>query len=203
MAIRSSVRTRRDRWSDWAVICLVVTALLLGWAAMTWEVGQTETFTDEDTGLTLQYPQDWLLRLDAGMLFQALDPESGEFKTRYQVRDWPIQVTDSTTPTLTMVLNNASLSRAQETTAYRLFEIVERLEIGGQPAMESSYAYVVEGSDLFVQKMPVVVQGRDVAVAAGDQAYVFSLVAARENFEGAGPAFDRFVQESVKGSALR
>jgi hypothetical protein len=170
---------------------------------MTWAVGQTETFTDEGTGLSLQYPQDWLLKPDAGMLFQALDPESGEFKTRYQVRDWPIQVTTPITPTLTMVLNNASLSQAQETTAYRLFEIFERLEVGGQPAMESSYAYVVEGSDLFVQQMPVVVQGRDVVVAGGDRAYVFSLVAARESFEDAGPAFDRFVQEAVKGSVLR
>lgn len=198
-----SVRSRRDRWSDWAVILLVVVALGLGWVAMTWALGQTEVFTDDDTGLSLQYPQGWLLKPEDGLLFQALDPDSGEFKTRYQVRAFPIQDTTPLTPTLTMVLNNASLNRARASTAYRLFEVAERQEIEGLPAVESTYAYVVEGSDLFVQQMPTVVQGRDVAVAWGDRAYVFSLVAPRDSVDTAERAFEKFVEAAVKVSALR
>ncbi len=168
---------------------------------MTWALGQTGTFSDEDRGLTLHYPKGWLLKPDAGMVFQALDPGAGEFKTRYQVREWPIQETTAITPTLATVLSNASLTRAQETTAYRLFEVVAGPEIDGRLAMESSYVYVVGGSDLFVQQMPAVVQGRDVAFAWDGRAYVFSLVAARESFEAAQPAFDKFLQRAVKDSA--
>lgn len=201
MTRKPSARTRSDRWSDWAVVGLVVAALCLGWVAMTWALGQTQTFTEGETGLTLQYPAGWLLKPEAGTVFQALDPEAGDFKTRYQVREWPIVETTPITPTLVTVLNNASLSRAQETTAYRLFGIEAGPEIDGWSAMESSYAYVASGSDLFVQQMPVVVQGQDVAVSWGGRAYVFSLVAAKDSFEAVQPAFDRFVLSAVKGSA--
>jgi hypothetical protein len=178
-------------------------ALVLAWLVMMWAAGQTDAFTDEDTGLTVRYPQGWLQKADSGMVFQAVDPESGEFKTRYQVRDWPIQETDPITPTLAVVLSNASLSRAQQATAYRLLEIFEGPGVEGLPTMEVSYAYVVEGSDLFVQQMPLVVQGRDVAVAWDGRAHVFTLLAAQDSFEDAGPAFERFLRSAVKDSVVR
>ncbi len=203
MTTGSAFRTRRDKWSDWAVVLLVAVALVLGWATMSWASSQTETFTDEGSQLTLQYPLGWLLKPDDAMVFQAVDPGSGDFKTRYQVREWPIQETSPLTPTLAVVLNNASLSRAQKATAYRLFEILEGPEIEGLATMEASYAYVIEGSDLFVQQMPVVVQGRDVAVAWGGRAHVFTLLAAQESFEDGVPPFDRFLRAAVKDSVPR
>ena len=194
MTAKTPARTRRDRWADWAVVGILAIALLLGWAVKTYAESQTNAFTDDEARLTVQYPKNWLLRADEKLAFQALDPDSGEFKTTYQVRSWPIDATASVTPTLAAVLNDASLARAPGTTAFRTFDIEEGEEIDGQPTMESTYVYVVESSDLFTQHMPVVVMGLDIAMARGNQAFVFSLLASKDDFEDAEAAFRRFVK---------
>jgi len=196
MAAKSSARTRRDRWADWAVVGVLLAALLLGWGVQTLAIGRCDTYSDVEAGLTVRYPQSWLLKADENLAFQAVNPASGDFGTTYRVRAWPIQAAADVTPTLALALNNASLSRAREGTAYRLFDIVEGKEIDGQPSMEATYVYVHEGSDLFVQRMPVVVQGLDIAVARGDKAFVFSLLAATDEYEDAERAFRQFVKSA-------
>lgn len=196
MAAKRPARTRRDRWADWAVIGVLVVALLLGWGVKSIAEGQRNVYTDADTGLTVRYSKNWFLKADDKLAFQAIDPGSGGFKTTYQVRVWPVDVTGEVTPTLTMVLNNASLNRAPKSTAYRLFDIEEGQEIGGMPTMEATYVYVAESGDMFVQRMPVVVMGLDIAVPVGDQAYVFTLLAAQDNFEDADKEFRKFVESA-------
>lgn len=191
---KSEARTRRDRWADWFAVGVVAVAVLVGWGLMLWVGAQTETFADEGLGVTVQYPRDWLMKESDNLVLQVMDPDSGLFKTQYQVRAWPIDATASLTPTLTVVLNNASLSRAQKATAYRLFDIVQGKDIGDGPSMESSYAYVAESGDLFSERMPVVVQGKDVAIARGEFAYVFTLLAPGEAFAGAEAQFLRFIE---------
>jgi hypothetical protein len=143
--------------------------------------------------LTVRYPQGWLLKPGEGLAFRALDPVAGDFKTTFEVRAGPIDATGPTTPTLAVVLGNAALDRAQQGTAFRLFEVAEGKPVGGQPSMEASYVYVVKGGDLFTQQMPAVVQGLDVAVARGAQAYVFSLLASPDAFDDAEKLFREFV----------
>jgi len=196
MAAKKPVRTRRDRWADWAVIGVLLVALLLGWAVKAVAEGQRDTYTDTENKLTVRYPRGWLVKTDEDMAFQVVDPSSGDFKTTYQVRVWPIDTTGEMTPTLTMVLNNSSLDRAQEGLAYRLFDTLQGEDKDDQPTMETTYVYVKPGSDLFMQQMPVVVQGLDIAVARGDKAYVFSLLASQAEFEGAEAAFRRFVKSA-------
>lgn len=184
---------RSDRWADWAVIVTLVVALLLGAAVMTLAQGQHSQYTSAEAGLTVSYPQNWLLKSADDLAFQAVDPESSDFKTAYQVRVTPIVANTPTTSTLTLALSNLSLTRAQQEIAYRQLEINEGPAIGGQPAREATYVYVVKGNDLFVQRMPAIVQGLDIAVARGGRAYIFSLLAAKDTFPGAETAFRRFV----------
>lgn len=184
---------RRDRWADWAVIGVLVVALLLGAAVMALAQGQASAYTNPDAGLAVSYPQGWLLRPAEGLAFQAVDPQAGEFKTTYQVQVAPIVAGEPTTSTLTLLLNNLSLSRAQQQTAYRLFDIAEGRPLAGRPSMEASYAYVVKGGDLFSQRLPVVVLGLDIAVLQGDRAVIFSLLAGKDAFAAAERDFRRFV----------
>jgi hypothetical protein len=172
----------------------VALALLLGWGVKVWAEGQKAASTNAAAGLTVYYPKGWLLREGADLAFAAVDPTSGEFPTTYQVHVVPIAAAGQVTPTLSLLLNNASLDRAQEGAAYRLYDLVQGEDIGGQPAMEANYAYVAESSDLFTQRLPVVVEGLDVAIARGDQAYLFSLLAAKESFQAAVPRFREFVR---------
>ncbi|MGD2206594.1 MAG: hypothetical protein PVH17_07435 [Anaerolineae bacterium] len=196
MAKQASVRTRRDRWADWAVVGVLIVALLLGWAVMALAEGQRDTYTNTDAGLTVRYPEDWLHKAGENLAFRVVDPTSGDFKTTYEVRVRPIEATGATTSTLTVVLNDVSLARATKVSAYRLFETVEGREIDDHASMEARYVYVSEGGDLFLERMPVVVLGLDIAVARGDQAYVFTLLAAQDAFDKAEPAFRRFVKSA-------
>ena len=193
MATKATTRTRQDRWADWAVIGVLIVALLLGWALMLVVQGQRATFADADTGLTLRYPKGWMQKSDDRLLFQAADPSSSEFKTTYQVRVQPIDASGSVTSTLAAALNRASLARAQEGTAYRMLDLKEGKAVNRRPTMEATYVYVVDSVDFFSQQLPVVVMGLDIAVAEGDQAYLFSLLASKDSFPEAERAFRRFV----------
>ncbi|MBN1658728.1 MAG: hypothetical protein JXA93_10020 [Anaerolineae bacterium] len=201
-------RNRRDRWADWAVLGVLALALLLGGVVMALAQGQRETVSNAEAGLTVRYPRGWLLKAGpAGDLaFQAVDPASGAFKTTLQVRVVPILqgaesagASGAVTPTLALVLNNLSLSRAQQATAYRHLDMIESAPVGGLPAMEAHYVYVHEGGDLFARQMPVVVQGLDVVTARGDRAYVFSLLAAEDVFAAAEKEFRRFIASASLG----
>ena len=122
-----------------------------------------------------------------------MDPNAGEFKTTYQVQTVPIVAGEPVTSTLAAALNNLSIGRAQGQTAYRLFDLVEGQPMGGQPTMEATYAYVLASNDLFSQRMPVVVQGLDIAANKDDQAVIFSLLASKDAFAAAEQDFRRFV----------
>lgn len=189
-------QNRKDRWADWAVIGVLVLALLLGTAVMAVAEGQTVEAANAEAGLTVQYPKGWLLKPAESLAFQAVDPVAGDFKTTYQVQLMPVGASEATTPTLTLALNNLSLSRAQRETAHRLFEVTEGQAFDGQPSMEASYAYVLKGTDLFAQRMPVVVQGLDVAVAQEDRIAVFTLLASQDAFASAEKDFRRFVESA-------
>jgi len=149
------------------VIGVLVVALLLGGGAMVLAQGQSETATNAEAGLTVRYPQGWLLKTgqDESLAFQAVDPASGVFKTTLEVRVVPISpdaaaidATGSTTSILALVLGNLSLSRAQQTTAYRQLEMKEGANIGRQPSMEAAYVYVHAEADrqgAFVLPLPL------------------------------------------------
>jgi hypothetical protein len=192
----AAVRTRRDRWADWAVVGVVVVALLLGWVIKALAEGMTDTYTDTEHSLTLRYPEDWLLQGDDQVAFRAVDPGVADFRTTYEVQVFPVGTQPPTTATLSLALNNVSLARAQETTAFRQFEVVKGRELDGRPTMESTYVFVQKGSDLFFQKMPIVVMGLDIAVAEGDQVYVFSLLARQDLYAAAEKDFRRFVRSA-------
>jgi hypothetical protein len=191
-----SARTRRDRWADWAVIGCLVLALLLGWAVMALAQGRRNTYANSEAGFTVRYPADWLQRDTEGSALRVVDPASGSYKTTFEIRTAMLDQTQDPASALALVLNNASLSRAQKTSAYRLFDIVEGQEIDGWPSMEATYVFVHEPSDIFVQQMPVVILGLDIAVAGPEQAYVFTLLAAQENFDQAEAMFRKFVKSA-------
>lgn len=194
-----SLRARRDRWSDWAVIAVLVIALLLGWAVMVAALGQRTTLVYPEVGLTVDYPRDWLIQSGQGVVFRAVDSQSGAWPTAYEVRLMPVEAGAPLTPALTMALNNASLTRAQQSTAYQLLDLVPGKEIDGQPTMEASYALVAQADDQYLQRMPAVMLGLDVALVREGQAVIFSLVAPENTFEGAERAFRAFVRSAEIG----
>ena len=188
-----STRTRRDRFSEWAVIVLVLVSLLLGLALRAVVEGQSTRFA-VTTGVTVRYPEGWL-RKDAqeGVLLQVRDPEAESFHTRYEVRAYPISAGTPMTTTLSTVLTNRSLTQAQGATAYRVLDVYPGDTLRDMPTMEQTYAYVAENYDPFAERLPVVVTGLDIALTRGDQALVFTLLAEQDKFRDAEKQFRRFL----------
>ena len=193
----STTHPRTDQLADWAVIVTLAAALVLGTAVMALAQGQRSTYSSPEAGLTVQYPQDWLLRPAEGLIFQAVAPESGGFKTTYQVRTLPVAATDATTATLSLALNNLALTRGQRETTFRLLETNEAAPVHEVPAAEATFVYVAKPADLFAQRLPAVIRGLDLALAHGDRAYVFTLLAEDDAYETAEARFRRFVESAA------
>jgi hypothetical protein len=195
MTLQGTARTRRDRWADWAVVGVVVVALLLGWAVKAWAEGSTEQFSDAETALTLNYPTGWLAGSDEDFLFRARDPQSGLFKTTYRVA---AQALDPARPlSLVDAVNMTSVSRARKLTAFRLLDIEPVGPEAESPrAIWSRYAYVEEKPDPFRETLPVVVLGLDYTGVKDDHLFTLTLLASEANFEEAEAAFKAFVRDA-------
>ncbi|HSJ52898.1 MAG TPA: hypothetical protein VLC52_04055, partial [Anaerolineae bacterium] len=66
----------------------------------------------------------------------------------------------------------------------------------GQPSVEATYVYVAQSQDPFLQQLPAVMLGLDVAVVKGGQVAVLSLVAPEESFATARRSFRKFVDSA-------
>jgi hypothetical protein len=171
----------------------VLVSLLLGLGLRAVVEGQSTRFA-VTTGVTVRYPEGWLRRdAQAGVLLQVRDPEAESFHTRYEVRAYPISAGTAISATLGTVLTNRSLTQAQDATAYRVLEVRPGDDLKGMPTMEQIYAYVAENYDPFAERLPVVVSGLDIALARGDQALVFTLLAEQDQFREAETQFRRFL----------
>jgi hypothetical protein len=198
MTVASTLRTRRDRWADWLVIGVVAGALLLGWAVKVWAVGGTDSFTHPEVGLTLSYPSGWLMGSAEDYVFKVRDPNSGPFKTTYQV------MADRLDPahplSLVDAVNATSVSRARKLTAFRLLDIETVGEEGQSPsAIWSRYVYVEEKPDPFRESLPAVVLGLDYTAVGGEYLYTFTLLASEANFCQAEKGFRAFIQDAGFG----
>ncbi len=209
MMVASTVRTRRDRWADWLVIGIVAVALLLGWAVKAWAVGGRESFTDSETGLILNYPAGWLISSAEDYVFRARDPNSGPFKTTYQV------TADKLDPACPMSLmdaiNATSVNRARKLTSFRLLDI-EPVDEGGQAlladidtadeepeaprAIWSRYVYVEENPDPFRESLPAVVLGLDYTAVKGEYLCTFTLLSGEADFGAAEKDFKAFIRDA-------
>jgi len=198
MTLVTNVRTRRDRLADWLVIGVVAVALLLGWGVKTWAVAGTESFTRPEAGLTLNYPSGWLMGSAEDYAFKVRDPNSGPFKTTYQVMADEL---DPARPvSLVDAVNASSLSRARKLTAFRLLDIETVGEEDQSPsAIWSRYVYVEEKPDPFRESLPAVVLGLDYTAVKGEYLYTFTLVASEANFDEAEEGFRAFVGDAGFG----
>jgi hypothetical protein len=198
MTVATTVRTRRDRLADWLVIGVVAVALALGWGVKTWTEASTERFTPPEIDLTLNYPSGWLMSSAEEYVFKVRDPNSGPFKTTYQV------MADRLDPAHPMSLvdavNATSLSRARKLTAFRLLDVETVGEEDQLPnAVWSRYVYVEEKPDPFRESLPVVVLGLDYTAVKGERLYTFTLLASEADFDEAEEDFRAFVNDAGFG----
>ena len=125
----AQVTHRRDRWADWAVIALVVVALLLGLLLREMVLFRTAPFTLADAGISVRCPAAWVRETGEDPLLRVRDPLGGEFDTVLELRSRPLSIEAEST----LVLDALALERAGQVAAYQTLS-TDQVLVGGEAA---------------------------------------------------------------------
>ena len=170
---------RRDRWSSWLVVAVVIVALILGWVVKTAAEGRTVPFAGE--GLRATYPAGWVrVEVQAPVLLQVGDRWAQPFRSTLSVERRPLSP-GSDNP-LGLIQQMVSLERGRSLSAFRTLRGEQSVAVRGEPGVRVTFAYVATNPNPFAETLPVVMRGEDVIFLVGDSAYVVSLTTAAENY---------------------
>lgn len=180
---------RRDRWADWAVIVLVAVALFLGLALREAVRSRTVPFAFPEAPVSGRCPANWVRETGDDPLLRARDPLGGEFRTTIELRSRPLAA--GAEPAI--VLDALALERAGQVAAYRMLS-TDQVLLGGQNATSRTFTYVHVDSDPYVDRLPVVVRGMDLALCEGNRVVVVTLLADADRFDANYRYLRRFIQ---------
>jgi hypothetical protein len=174
-----STVTRRDRYADWAVVAVVAIALVLGLVLREVTLSRTTPFDLEEAGVAGRCPAAWVRETGDDPLLRASDPRGGAFDPTLEVRSRPLAA--DADPIL--VLDALTLERAGRTDAYETLDTSQVLA-GSEAATSRAFAYVYVDRNPYVDRLPVVVQGQDVALRDGTgRVVIVTLLAGAEDFD--------------------
>jgi hypothetical protein len=192
---------RRDRWAEWAVVALVAVALLLGLALREAVRSRTVPFAFPEARVSGRCPANWVRETGDDPLLRARDPLGGEFRTTIELRSRPLAA--GAEPAI--VLDALALERAGQVAAYRMLS-TDQVLLGGQNAthrtlatrrtlaIRRTFTCVHVDSDPYVDRLPVVVRGVDLALREGDRVVVVTLLADADRFDANYRYLRRFIQ---------
>ena len=186
---------RRDRWADWAVFALVAVALSLGWALREAVLFRTIPFTVAEVGISGRCPATWMRETGDDPLMRVRDPLGGEFDTVLELRSRPLAAEAEPT----MVLDALALERAGQVTAYRTLS-TDQVLVGGETATRRTFTYVYVDRNPYVNRLPVVVRGTDLALRDGGRIIVVTLLAGVDDFEAHHRYFRALVESLQRHS---
>jgi len=180
----------RRSW-DYIVILLVIVCLLAGWVVKSRVEGRTASFSEPESGISFDYPANWLGLPEKGAIVAMTDPLSpGEPDATLVVKALPRSVTRDM---MTLGIQVSS-GRADTLTLYRM-ESMRPVSLNGAPGIRIDYAYATDpaGVSSGAAATPRVVRAADVVVTKGDRAYVFTFSAEADAYNAIRPAFEKVV----------
>lgn len=180
--------TRADRFASVLVIALTVVAILAGLALRQRSLNQTWQYTSREAGIEAEYPTGWLTDEQGNYVVRIRDPKSRPFKTQYIISVMPYGSQSS----VRNVLDGLTIQRANDLSAYRVLNI-ETVSVGGIERTEMDFAFVDADPNPFIQRLPVVVQARDIVIIDGDRAIIVTFMSEQARFNDNLQGFERFL----------
>jgi hypothetical protein len=170
---------RRDRWADWAVVALVAIALILGLVLREFILSRTEPFSDASAGVSGRCPAAWVRETGDDPLLRVSDPRGGEFDATLEVRSRPLAAEAG--PIL--VLDALAFERADQVDNYQALS-TDQVLIEGEVVTRRTFTYVQVDRNPYTNRLPVVVQGADLALRDEDgRVIVVTLLASVDDFD--------------------
>ncbi len=170
----------RDRYADWLVLGLVLIGLALGWFLRASVLSRTTEFRDPNTGISVRYPAGWRRSSDTTLLLRVRDPMGGAFPTTLELRVRSL----APEADLRLALEGLALERSRTAIAYKPLR-TDLVEVQGQVATRRTFTFVYTGDNPYVEQLPVVVVGADVALRLdGERVVIATLLAEADRFDG-------------------
>ncbi|MGC9356659.1 MAG: hypothetical protein ACP5GX_02275 [Anaerolineae bacterium] len=188
MTVMAKVQ-RRDRWADWAVILFVVVALVIGLVLRSSVLYRTTPFTLSESGISGEAPTGWVSREGDATLLRLRNPVGRTFDTRLEVRSQPLA--DEAAPGL--ALDAIALERANDVTAYQTLN-TDAVLVDGKATPRRVFTYVETNPNPYLDNLPVVVRGTDIALRDEGRVIVVTFLADTENFYADYPFFLAFIE---------
>jgi len=182
----------KDLW----VAVVVGVALLLGYILSQVVINRTKVYAEPNSPFQLQYPARWT---NAESLQEVLlkieDPAAASaYKTNFTVEARDL---DPSAPPDMQTLVDRRVDQKSQLTGYHFINNTETT-VGGMPAQELEYTYVVQPIDTPRRaSLPVVVVARDYIVLTPTRAYYMTLNAPETEVDYANDRLDRILA-SVK-----
>ncbi|MGF1504737.1 MAG: hypothetical protein ACFB51_06305 [Anaerolineae bacterium] len=149
---------------------------------------QTWSYASREAGIEAEYPSTWLVDEEGPYVARIRDPKARPFKTQYIVQVAPAGWQTS----VRIVLDNLTLRRSTDLAGYRVLN-VEAINVGGATLTEMRFAFVDSDPNPFIQRLPVVVLGRDVVILDGDRAFIVTFMAQENKFDEELGDFQQFL----------
>lgn len=178
---------------DLGVAVVVLIALALGWFVMVSAEGRTRSFSDPDGGFTVAFPERWIEGESLlAVLLKVENPAAASpFKTTLTVERRDL---DPANPPTLQTLLDRRVEERELLTGYHLLSDTETT-VGGEPALVTEYAYVVQPIDEQRRAArPVVVLAREYIVMSGERSYYITLAAAEADEPRAQAQFAQIIQ---------
>jgi hypothetical protein len=189
---RSAASQARQRWSNLFTIGYAVMALFLALQLKAATANATVVYSDPVVGLTVQYPQSWLLDTSGDAVLRVTDESAEGYKTSIEVRALPLGVGLAERN----LVDNLILSRSQSLAS---FDVLERSSItlgeSERPATSLVFTYVNSENNPFLESLPTVVEGVDVITTQGGQALIVTFLSDARTYEDNLAIFRRFLDD--------
>ena len=156
-----------QRRNDWAVIILILFAILLGWGMRNNSVNAVKEFTFQGGIPTIAVPAPWITTQGEGVLLRAYDPASlSTFSSHVELASRPLRSGED----LSLINISWPLKRSQELDRFRTLSSQPVIGPTGEAALLLTYAYIADPTrESGTTGLPVVVKGQDLLFVVGDE----------------------------------
>ena len=188
----ASTAQPRQRWSNIFTIAYAALALFLALQLKEATANATVVYSDPVVGLTVQYPQNWLLDTGGDAVLRVTNESAEGFKTSIEVQALPLGVGLAERN----LVDNLILSRSQSLAS---FDVLERSSItlgeSERPATSLVFTYVASENNPFLESLPAVVEGVDVITTQGGQALIVTFLSDARTYDDNLAIFRRFLDD--------
>jgi hypothetical protein len=179
----------RERWADLAVVGIVIVALLLGLWMRNAALYGTEDFAFDNLGVSGSYPRGWVKNYGDDPVLSVRNPLSDGFDTLLELRKRSL----AEGVEATFVLDALALERATAVDLYQSLQ-TEQVLVADAVAVKRRFTYVEVDRNPYLNRMPTVVYGVDIALRNGDAVFIVTFLADADAFEPDYRYFRAFVE---------